>query len=148
MGAMLLVLVAVASMATAPLPSRYTPPPFTTDTEAVHYVSFTLDLQTFVRQRSTLKRAYPQLDWTTDGCSAPVVGSEGRSFNFRSACWRHDFGYRNFKRLGTFNQFVRLQIDEQFRLDTETTCAPRVRTARFRCFAWAEVFFVAVRASG
>jgi len=143
MGAMLLVLVAVASMATAPLPTRYTPPPFATDTEAVHYVSFTLDLQTFVRQRSALKRAYPLLDWTTDGCSAPVVGSEGRSFNFRSACWRHDF-----KRLGAFNEFVRLQIDEQFRLDTGTTCAPRVHTARFRCFAWAEVFFVAVRASG
>ncbi|MCX6513283.1 MAG: hypothetical protein NTW88_00210, partial [Actinobacteria bacterium] len=65
-------------MATAPLPTRYTPPPFATDTEAVHYVSFTLYLQTFVRQRSALKRAYPLLDWTTDGCSAPVVGSEGR----------------------------------------------------------------------
>jgi hypothetical protein len=148
MGAMLLVLVAVASMAPAHLPTRFTYPSFATEVEAVHYVSFNLDLRTFVQQRNVLRRSYPTLDWTTDGCSAPVVGSEGRSFNFRSACWRHDFGYRNFKRLGIFNEFVRLQLDDQFRLDIESSCATRVRTAKLRCFAWAEVFFVAVRASG
>src|SRR5258706_12336967 len=34
-------------------------------------------------------------DWSTDFCSAPLVGNTGRSFNFTNACRRHDFGYRN-----------------------------------------------------
>ena len=38
-------------------------------------------------------------DWITDGCSAPLVGSTGRSFNFRGPCRRHDFGYRNLQLL-------------------------------------------------
>ena len=148
MGALLQVLVAVASMATAHLPLRFEPPSFATEIDAVNYVTFTLDLQTFVRQRSALRRHYPNLDWTTDGCSAPVVGSAGRSFNFRSACARHDFGYRNYKRLLLLDEHIREQIDRQFRLDIESSCATKARTLRIRCFAWSEIFFIAVRVNG
>src|SRR5438046_470429 len=38
-------------------------------------------------------------DWSTDLCSAPLVGNTGRSFNFTEPCRRHDFGYRNEKLL-------------------------------------------------
>jgi hypothetical protein len=148
MGALFQVLVAVASLATAHLPLRFVPPQFATEIDAVNYVTFALDLPTFVRLRSTLRRSYPTLDWTTDGCSAPVVGSAGRSFNFRSACTRHDFGYRNYKRLMLFDELTREQIDRQFRFDIESSCATKVRTLRIRCFAWSEIFFIAVRASG
>ena len=40
-----------------------------------------------------------RLDWSSDGCSAPVVHSTGRSFDFTNACRRHDFGYRNMSQL-------------------------------------------------
>ena len=38
-------------------------------------------------------------DWSTDFCSAPLVGNTGRTFNFTNACRRHDFGYRNLQLL-------------------------------------------------
>ena len=38
-------------------------------------------------------------DWSTDSCSAPLVGNTGRSFNFTNSCRRHDFGYRNLQLL-------------------------------------------------
>ena len=121
-------LVAVTSLLTAHIPDRITPPAFESPIEAVSYVMFDVDFTTFRRERFSLQRAYPFLDWTTDGCSAPVVGGEGRSFNFTQACMRHDFGYRNIKRLGLFNELVRTKLDEQFRRDLESSCATQVRT--------------------
>jgi hypothetical protein len=148
MGFLLTSLVAVTSLLTAHIPDRISPPAFESPIEAVSYVMFDVDFTTFRRERFSLKRAYPFLDWTTDGCSAPVVGGEGRSFNFTQACMRHDFGYRNIKRLGLFNELVRTKLDEQFHRDLESSCAPQVRTRKIRCLMWAETFYVAVRATG
>ena len=148
MGILLNSLVAVTSLLTVHFPHRITPPAFESPIEAVSYVMFDIDFTTFTREKFSLKRAYPHLDWTTDGCSAPVVGNEGRSFNFTQACVRHDFGYRNFKRLGQFNELVRAKLDEQFHDDLGSSCATQVRTRKIRCLMWAETFFVVVRATG
>ena len=148
MGFLLTSLVAVTSLLTAHIPDRISPPAFESPIEAVSYVMFDVDFTTFRRERFSLKRAYPFLDWTTDGCSAPVVGGEGRSFNFTQACMRHNFGYRNIKRLGLFNELVRTKLDEQFHRDLESSCATQVRTRKIRCLMWAETFYVAVRATG
>jgi hypothetical protein len=148
MGFLLTSLVAVTSLLTVHIPHRITPPTFESPIEAVSYVMFDIDFTTFSRERFSLQRAYPFLDWTTDGCSAPVVGGEGRSFNFTHACVRHDFGYRNIKRLGKFNEIIRTKLDEQFNRDLESSCATQVRTRKIRCLMWAETFYVAVRATG
>ena len=148
MGILLNSLVAVTSLLTVHLPHRITPPTFETPIEAVSYVLFDVDFTTFTREKYSLKRTFPSLDWTTDGCSAPVVGNEGRSFNFTQACVRHDFGYRNIKRLGQFNELVRAKLDEQFHDDLKSSCATQLRTRKIRCLMWAETFFVAVRATG
>ena len=148
MGLLLHSLVAVTSLLTVHIPHRITPPVFETPIEAVSYVVFDVDFSTFKREKFSLQRAYPFLDWTTDGCSAPVVGGEGRSFNFTHACMRHDFAYRNIKRLGQFNEVVRTKLDEQFLRDLESSCATQVRTRKIRCLMWAETFYVAVRATG
>ena len=148
MGIVLNSLVAVTSLLTVHIPHRITPPTFETPIEAVSYVVFDLDLATFSREKFSLKRAFPSLDWTTDGCSAPVVGNEGRSFNFTQACTRHDFGYRNTKRLSQFTESVRAKLDEQFHRDLESSCATQVRTRKIRCLMWAETFFIAVRSTG
>lgn len=94
------------------------------------------------------KRIHPSLDWHTDYCSAPLVGSTGRSFNFRVPCQRHDFAYRNLKRLGKWNEEMRRQVDDLFRNDMRLTCAKRNFTQRYNCLAWAETFYRAVRLWG
>lgn len=147
MGVLLTSLVAVTSLLTAQLPDRLAPPSFETPIEAVSYVMFDLEFTTFTREKFRLKRAYPHLDWTTDGCSAPVVGSQGRSFNFTQACVRHDFGYRNAKRLGHLTELTRAEIDKQFLQDLQSSCSRQVRTRKVRCLLWAETFYIAVRAT-
>lgn len=149
MGFVLGMLVAVTSVLTVTGSALGAPPdPFTNDTETIDHVMFDLDLATFIRQRLRLRRTYPQLDWTTDGCSAPIVGESGRSFNFRHACIRHDFGYRNYKARGMFTADSRILIDEQFRRDLDSSCARKMRTFKLRCVAWAEIFLATVRLAG
>lgn len=91
-----------------------------------------------------------RFDATTDGCSAPVLGSDGRSFNFRLPCERHDFAYRNYLLRAAqggpaWNAALRAAIDDQFQRDLQSVCATRRGSVRLRCDAWVIVFFHAVR---
>ena len=152
MGIVLSMLVAVTSVLPAQLPPIVGTitqlVPVLSNVDAVRHIEFNLDINTFARQRSSLRRQYPTLDWTTDGCSAPIVGSEGRSFNFRTACNRHDFGYRNFKALGLFDTSTRTLVDEQLHRDMNTYCSSQRRSFKVRCIAWSEIFYTMVRAAG
>lgn len=92
-----------------------------------------------------------RLDWTTDGCSAPILESSGRSFDFHSPCRRHDFGYRNLSRLygGKYwTHTLRLRIDRLFRRDMRTSCTGRIRLMRLQCLSWAETYYRSVRMFG
>ena len=142
MGAVLAVLVAATSLLAAPSLD------VSDDIAFVSRITFETDLTTFARQRSMLARTNPHLDWSTDGCSAPIVGSEGRTFDFRIPCARHDFAYRNFTALGVLDETLRARIDDQFRRDLYRSCERQVRTRRVRCVAWAELFVEVVRRVG
>ena len=93
-------------------------------------------------------------DWSTDFCSAPLVGNTGRSFNFTNACRRHDFGYRNLHLLdrrygpGHWTATSRLRVDRQFLADMRQHCWARAWYDEPTCLAWAEAFYTAVRAAG
>lgn len=94
-------------------------------------------------------------DWSTDLCSAPLVGNSGITYNFTEPCRRHDFGYRNTKLLDRryglgryWNRADRAQIDIQFYADMRGTCAHRRLLDRPFCYAWAAAYFVAVRTFG
>ncbi|MCX6515208.1 MAG: phospholipase A2 [Actinobacteria bacterium] len=92
-----------------------------------------------------------RLDWESDGCSAPIVQSTGRSFDFYNACRRHDFGYRNlsrFKNGRLWSEALRLRLDERFRADMRNSCVSRDVITHTQCLAWAETFFRAVRRFG
>ena len=92
-----------------------------------------------------------RLDWSTDGCSAPIVQSTGRSFDFYNVFRRHDFGYRNmsrFKNGRVWNEALRLRIDGQFRKDARASCTSKLRLTKMQCLAWAETYFRAVRSFG
>jgi hypothetical protein len=92
-----------------------------------------------------------RLDWSTDGCSAPIVKSTGRSFDFYNACRRHDFGYRNMSQLKNgqlWSEAMRTRIDKQLRKDARASCVSKVRLTRTQCLAWAETYYRFVRAFG
>jgi hypothetical protein len=91
----------------------------------------------------------PRLDWTSDGCSAPLVGGTGRSFDFTNACRRHDFGYRNFSRIDGgiwWDAPTRRRVDDKFLADMRSSCSRRPTRDRLICRGWALVFYRTVRA--
>ena len=177
MGVAHFALVAVSSILTAiALPSTsadatINEPNVSRDLAFIESVVFQTSLRDFDRSRFILRRQHKWFDWTSDGCSFPVIGGTGRSFNFAAACRRHDFGYRNLKLFdqryncsnlspssicstntwayGQFwNSAQRLRIDEQFNRDMLDNCASRLRSFRVRCEAWAFAFFQSVRTLG
>lgn len=111
---------------------------------------FAISLWQFVNDaRSSGDRRF---DWSTDYCSAPLVGSTGISFDFRNSCRRHDFGYRNLKLLdrwygaGRFwNATNRARVDRQLLVDMRNHCAVRAWWLRTSCRRWADTFYAAVR---
>ena len=93
-------------------------------------------------------------DWSTDFCSAPLVGNTGRSFNFTNACRRHDFGYRNLQLIdrryggGHWNSSSRKRVDQQFLADMKRHCWARPWYDEPTCLAWAQTFYTGVRIAG
>ena len=123
------------------------------DRSVVDRLVFTTPLHQFRAERSRAKRTHRWLITTTDGCSAPLVGSSGRSFNFRLACERHDLAYANYSALARlsldveWNATLRAAVDDQFQRDLQELCTKRRHSERLRCDAWSVVFFHAVRVS-
>ncbi len=93
-------------------------------------------------------------DWSTDFCSAPLVGNTGRTFNFTNACRRHDFGYRNLQLLdrrygsGHWTPATRKRVDQMFLADMRRHCWSRAWYDAPTCFSWAETFYAGVRVGG
>jgi hypothetical protein len=109
-----------------------------------HYLD--ADLDEFVAYRRSPGRD-PRLDYSTDLCSAPLIGSSGASFDFTEPCLRHDFGYRNYDRLGLFEE-RKDAVDRRFLADMRDHCLSRPSGDRVRCLAWARVFYEAVHRLG
>ncbi len=136
-----LVVAAGLSVTPLPLPSAQT---------VAETLLFRTSLSAFVAIADTATHDV-RFDWSTDGCSAPIVQSTGRSFDFYNACRRHDFGYRNMSRLKdcrVWNAKQQLHIDGQFRKDARASCTSKLRLTKMQCLAWAETYFRAVRSFG
>ena len=127
-----------------------TPPPLPSAQTVAETLLFRSSLPAFIATANSPTHDV-RLDWSTDGCSAPIVQSTGRSFDFYNACRRHDFGYRNmsrFKNGRVWSEALRLRIDEQLRKDMRVSCTTRDVISRTQCFTWAETFFRTVRRFG
>ncbi|WP_026424012.1 phospholipase [Actinokineospora inagensis] len=97
-----------------------------------------------LNQFQTIRGQQPyanQLDWSSDGCSHAPDNPLG--WNFLKACYRHDFGYRNYKRQSRFTETTRLSIDNNFKSDLYTICA-----GNWACQRTADVYYAAVRQFG
>lgn len=107
-------------------------------------------------------------DLSTDFCSKSP--DTGRSYDFKAACVRHDFGYRNLKRLdlhwncvgatanracgwgglpvGTigahYNRANRLAVNAQFRRDMDAHCETRPMHQRAECHRAAALYHAVV----
>ncbi len=111
---------------------------------------FEVSLARFVLDRITGDRWF---DWSNDGCSAPLLGSTGRAYDFRHACMRHDFGYRNLRRLEHryghghtyWNATNRRRVDQQFLADMKAHCRSRSWLLRVSCLMSAYTYYGAVR---
>ncbi len=101
-------------------------------------------LTAFVEHRR--QRPTP-FDWSSDGCSKSPDQPMG--FDFTAACWRHDFGYRNFLHgLGLDpSRDRKVSIDNQLAADLETICR-RYTWWRKLCGNVAHVYVWAVRVAG
>jgi len=93
----------------------------------------------------------PRLVWDSDKCSAPVLGSAGKTYDFTDACRRHDFGYRNFSRIDggkKWTKALRERVDRRFLTDMRDSCAARKKIERAACRTWADLYYTAVRQYG
>jgi hypothetical protein len=65
-------------------------------------------------------------EWCTDACSSSPDHWDppgDARINWKPACARHDFSYRNLKRLGQFNRKTKLAADEHLRDGMVELCA-------------------------
>lgn len=82
-------------------------------------------------------------DWSTDLCSSSPDQPFG--YDFRMPCTRHDFGYRNFKRLSAFPA-NKPRIDDAFYWDMRQVCAARGNPQLCLSTAW--TYYQAVKQFG
>ncbi len=104
------------------------------------------DLNTFHAMKDS-ETHDPRMDYSDDGCSVPILGSDADIFGFEAACERHDFGYRNSKRLGLFDGYKRT-VDAVFGRDLYDTCEDVIVFARKQCKTMAAAYYSAVRVAG
>ncbi|GLW31155.1 phospholipase [Actinoplanes regularis] len=84
-------------------------------------------------------------DWSTDYCSSSPDNPLG--FDFKLACHRHDFGYRNYKAIGAFDA-NKSRLDSMFYEDLKRKCATYAAAVRPACTSLAWTYYQAVKALG
>lgn len=80
-------------------------------------------------------------DWSTDYCSSSPDNPLG--FDFTLSCWHHDFGYRNYKDLGTFST-NKSRLDSMFYADLKRKCATYSTLTQPACYSLAWTYYEAV----
>ncbi|KAF2032412.1 hypothetical protein EK21DRAFT_61091, partial [Setomelanomma holmii] len=104
---------------------------------------FTLSISQIITNRNG-KIGPAELDWSSDGCSSSPDNPFG--FDFLNSCYRHDLGYRNYKKQNRFTDAAKARIDSNFKQDMLNQC----KNENFEdvCEATATVYYKAVKAFG
>ncbi|CAN9282336.1 unnamed protein product [Alternaria alternata] len=102
---------------------------------------FDISIDEFITNRNA--KNPPELDWSSNGCTASPDNPFG--FDFINSCYRHDFGYRNFKAQNRF-EANKARIDDNFKTDMFNQCANE--SAKGPCEATATLYYEAVKAFG
>ncbi|MFE9679644.1 phospholipase A2 [Streptomyces sp. NPDC006259] len=101
-----------------------------------------------------------RFDWSTNYCNSSPDRLPG-GYDFRWGCYRHDFGYRNYKALvgkPAFKRDHKLRIDKALLRDLNTACGYRPwadpytptqrKNLKKACLKTAKKYYQAVRAAG
>ncbi|KAJ4304606.1 hypothetical protein N0V90_000132 [Kalmusia sp. IMI 367209] len=113
-----------------------------TAVQATDRLLFSTSISGFVAARNAQNPS--TLDWSSDGCSSSPDNPLG--FNFENSCYRHDFGYRNYKAQSRFTDPNKLKIDNNFKTDLYNQCNSESFVSV--CKSLADVYYAAVRAFG
>lgn len=89
-----------------------------TDEEATDRLLFDSTIDEFQTARDATDPS--SLDWTSDGCSS---SPDNPGYDFLPSCYRHDFGYRNYKDQDRFTDENKDKIDSNFKSDMYNQCA-------------------------
>ncbi|GAB3952431.1 phospholipase [Micromonospora vulcania] len=84
-------------------------------------------------------------NWSTDYCSTSPDNPLGFTFNL--GCYRHDFGYRNYKAVGQFPA-NKSRLDSAFYEDLKRVCATYNAVVRPACYSLAWTYYQAVSIFG
>src|SRR5215211_2790440 len=84
-------------------------------------------------------------NWSTDFCSSSPDNPLG--FDFKLACWRHDWGYRNYKAVGLFSA-NKPRLDDAFYADMKRRCATYNIFVQPACYSLAWTYYQAVKSFG
>ncbi|MFC8128538.1 phospholipase [Streptomyces sp. NPDC057302] len=82
-----------------------------------------------------------QFNWSTDYCSSSPDNPLG--FPFKTACARHDFGYRNYKEAGTFGA-NKARVDSALYEDLKRVCTRYSGAKKTTCNGTAWTYYQAV----
>ncbi|MGX6600977.1 phospholipase [Micromonosporaceae bacterium Da 78-11] len=131
--------VLTATPTTDPAPDRAAVLAAWTQPTAASYRDFT-----DARQHRADWQSY-RFDWSTDHCSHGPERPAG--FDFRPACVRHDFGYRNYRAAGTFAA-NKNRLDRAFYTDLRRRCHTYRPLLRPLCAALAWTYYRAASKFG
>ncbi|MFI7134701.1 phospholipase A2 [Nonomuraea sp. NPDC050153] len=98
-------------------------------------------------------KAY-KFDWSSNGCSVPkeIKNADAWKLVFLIPCTRHDFGYRNVKRLaatGNWKNTYKKSVDSAFYGDMKRTCDEHFSgVKKTACKTVAYEFYAAVKLFG
>ncbi|UNO38956.1 phospholipase [Streptomyces sp. MST-110588] len=84
-------------------------------------------------------------DWSTDYCSKSPDNPLG--FPFETSCARHDFGYRNYKKAGTFPA-NKPRLDNALYEDLKRVCSAYSGAKKVSCDTLAWTYYQAVKNLG
>ncbi|MFH8615134.1 phospholipase [Streptomyces sp. NPDC017979] len=106
-----------------------------TQTSAASYDAF------FAARAKQSSWAAYGFDWSTDHCSNSPDNPFG--FPFKNSCIRHDFGYRNYKKAGSFTA-NKARLDSAFHADMKRVCARYSGATKGTCDGTAWTYYQAV----
>ncbi|KAF3491387.1 secretory phospholipase A2 [Arthroderma uncinatum] len=108
---------------------------------------FSTTISAFQTARNTQNP--PCCDWSSDNCSSSP--DMPRGYNFVPSCQRHDYGYRNGKRLNRFTEDYRKKVDDNFKSDLYNYCNQFSGLESWKgveCRRYADIYYFAVRECG
>ncbi|KAF3932970.1 hypothetical protein ABW20_dc0103416 [Dactylellina cionopaga] len=98
---------------------------------------FSITLSDFINNYRNKGKNSPPLVYDSDGCSVPQEVADffhidkdyPYGYDFLNVCYRHDFGYRNFKLQNRFTEPNREKLDLKFKDDLLAQCTAQYPNA-------------------